>query len=228
MTRRVLICGAGGGLGPVVAQRLAAEGAALVAADLRREPLDALAGELGLPPERWRADAIDMLDEPAVRAWAADVGAVDAVLHLVGGWRGGAGIEESDLADYAWLHDGLVRTLQHVSRAFLPALKASGRGRLAIVSSPMADRPSAGNAAYGAAKAASEAWTLAVADELAAHGGTANVVRVNAILTPRMRTEQPDGDFADFTPAEAIADAFVFLLGDAAAKMNGRRLELRP
>jgi NAD(P)-dependent dehydrogenase (short-subunit alcohol dehydrogenase family) len=228
MDRRVLICGAGGGLGPVVARRLAAEGAALVAADLRREPLDALAADLGLAGERWRADALDMLDERAVQAWAAEVGTVDAVLHLVGGWRGGPGIADSDLADYAWLHDGLVRTLQHVSRAFLPALKASGRGRLVIVSSPMAERPSAGNAAYGAAKAASEAWTLAVADELAAHGGTANVVRVNAILTPRMRAEQPDGDFASFTPAEAIADAFVFLLGDGAAKMNGRRLELRP
>jgi NAD(P)-dependent dehydrogenase (short-subunit alcohol dehydrogenase family) len=228
MDRRVLICGAGGGLGPVVARRLAAEGAALVAADLRQEPLDALAADLGLAGGRWRADALDMLDERAVQAWAAEVGTVDAVLHLVGGWRGGPGIADSDLADYAWLHDGLVRTLQHVSRAFLPALKASGRGRLVIVSSPMAERPSAGNAAYGAAKAASEAWTLAVADELAAHGGTANVVRVNAILTPRMRAEQPDGDFAGFTPAEAIADAFVFLLGDGAAKMNGRRLELRP
>ena len=53
-------------------------------------------------------------------------------------------------------------------------------------------------------------------------------MRVNAILTPRMRAEDPDGDFASFTPAEAIADAFVFLLGDAGAKMNGRRLELRP
>ena len=156
------------------------------------------------------------------------MGEIDAIAHLVGGWRGGDGIVESDLADYAWLHDGLVRTLQHVSRAFLPALKASGRGRLVIVSSPQADRPSATNAAYGATKAASEAWALAVGDELAEHGGTANVIRVNAILMPRMRAEEPGKAFPTFTPAEAIADAIAFLFGDAAAKMNGRRLELRP
>ena len=228
MARRVLVCGATGGLGPVVARRLAAEGAALVAADLRREALDALGAELALPAERWRADVVDLLDEAAVGDWAASVGEIDAIAHLVGGWRGGDGIVESDLADYAWLHDGLVRTLQHVSRAFLPALNASGRGRLVIVSSPQADRPSATNAAYGATKAASEAWALAVGDELAEHGGTANVIRVNAILTPRMRAEEPGKPFPTFTPAEAIADAIAFLFGDAAAKMNGRRLELRP
>ena len=215
MTRRVLICGAGGGLGPVVARRLAAEGAALVAADLRREPLDALAGELGLPAERWRADVVDMLDEAAVRAWAADVGAVDAVLHLVGGWRGGAGVEESDLADYAWLHDGLVRTLQHVSRAFLPALKASGRGRLAIVSSPQAERPSATQRRLrrhqgrlggvdagrrrraGRRTAARPTWCASTRSSRRGCGR-------------RIRT----GTSPSFTPAEAIADAFVFLLGD--------------
>jgi NAD(P)-dependent dehydrogenase (short-subunit alcohol dehydrogenase family) len=228
MARRVLVCGATGGLGPVVVRRLAADGHALVAADLRQEALDTLGAELGLPPERWRADVVDLLDEAAVREWAGAVGEIDAIAHLVGGWRGGDGIVESDLADYEWLHDGLVRTLQHVSRAFLPVLKASGQGRLVIVSSPQADRPAATNAAYGAAKAASEAWTLAVGDELAEHGGTANVIRVNAILTPRMRAEEPDKAFPTFTPAEAIADAIVFLLGDAAARMNGRRLELYP
>jgi hypothetical protein len=43
-----------------------------------------------------------------------------------------------------------------------------------------------------------------------------------------MRAENPDKEFRSFTPAEQIAQAIVFLLGDAAAKMNGKRLSLHP
>jgi len=41
-----------------------------------------------------------------------------------------------------------------------------------------------------------------------------------------MREEDPDGDFAGFTPAEHIAEAIAFLCSDAAAEMNGQRLPL--
>jgi NAD(P)-dependent dehydrogenase (short-subunit alcohol dehydrogenase family) len=154
-------------------------------------------------------------------------GGCDAVVHLVGGWKGGA-FPDFPLEDAQFLHDLLVRTVIHTSRAFLPALKASGRGRFLLVSSPQADGPSADNAAYGAYKAAAEAWTLAVADELAAEGGTANIVRVNAILTPEMRAANPDKSYATFTPAEDLAAALVWLLSPAAAKMRGQRLALHP
>jgi NAD(P)-dependent dehydrogenase (short-subunit alcohol dehydrogenase family) len=228
--RTVVVTGAGGGLGPLVARRLADAGARIVAADVDAARLAPIAAELGLGADRWRADGVDLLDEAATRAWADEVesacGGVDAVLHLVGGWRGGKGIAEADLADWDWLHDGLVRTLQHVSRAFLGALERSGRGRFAIVSSPQAQRPSGTNAAYGAAKAAAEAWTLALAEELGQHGGAANIVVVNAILTPQMREANPEKPYRTFTPAEHIAEALTWLLTDAAERMNGQRLAL--
>ena len=43
-----------------------------------------------------------------------------------------------------------------------------------------------------------------------------------------MREEDPEGDFATFTPTEDLADAIAFLCSDAAAKMNGQRLTLAP
>ena len=54
----------------------------------------------------------------------------------------------------------------------------------------------------------------------------ANIIVVDAILTPRMREESPDQEFPTFTPAEHIADAIAFLCSDAAEKMNGQRLPL--
>jgi NAD(P)-dependent dehydrogenase (short-subunit alcohol dehydrogenase family) len=206
--RRVAVAGAGGTLGPVVCRRLTEAGAQVAATDHDPERLAALGLE--------RAEVVDLLDADATRRWADGLGPVDALLHLVGGWRGGTPIGEADLADWDILHDLLIRTAQHTSRAFLESLRASEHGRFVLVSARAAAHPTSSNAAYAAAKAAAEAWTLALADELKDSGSTANVIVVNAI-----------GDAKpSFTPPEHIAEAIGWLLSDAAAKMNGQRLKL--
>jgi NAD(P)-dependent dehydrogenase (short-subunit alcohol dehydrogenase family) len=224
------IAGIGGGLGPVVAERLAAAGAVVAGADRRQERVDEVGGGLGLSAGRWDGRAVDLLDEGATRAWREALverfGRVDGLLHLVGGWRGGQPLHEAPLADWELLHDLLIRTVQHTTRAFHDALLASGHGRFVLVSAKQAQAPSNSNAAYAAAKAAAEAWTLALADGFADAGATANVVVVEAILTARMRAESPEGDFSSFTAAEHIAEAIAFLCSDAAEEMNGQRLAL--
>jgi len=232
--RVIAVAGAAGGLGPVVCRRLAAAGATLACTDVAAERLDALAAELDLPDTRFEAAAVDLLDEDAARGWADRVvdrfGRVDGLLHLVGGWRGGEPLAETSLADYAWLHDLLVRTLQHATRAFYAPLAASEHGRFVLVSSSQAQHPDGTNASYAAAKAAAEAWTLALADSFGADGSkaTANVVVVNAILTEAMREQNPGATFRTFTPAEHVAEAIAFLCSDAADWMNGKRLPVYP
>jgi NAD(P)-dependent dehydrogenase (short-subunit alcohol dehydrogenase family) len=230
--RVIAIAGVGGGLGPVVAARLAEAGATVAGTDRDQGALDSLASELAIPAERWDGRAVDLLDEDAARAWCAALadrfGRVDALLHLVGGWRGGEPLHEAPLADWDLLHDLLVRTVQHTTRAFHDQLAASEHGRFVLVSAKQAQRPSNANAAYAAAKAAAEAWTLALADGFDETAATANIVVVDAILTPRMRAESPGKEFPAFTPAEHIAEAVAFLCSDAAAKMNGQRLALHP
>jgi NAD(P)-dependent dehydrogenase (short-subunit alcohol dehydrogenase family) len=228
--RVIAIAGVGGGLGPVVAERLAAAGATVAGTDREQEALDRVGTRLGLQQERWDGRVVDLLDEEATRGWCATLverfGGVDALLHLVGGWRGGQPLHEAPLSDWELLHDLLIRTVQHTTRAFHDALVASGHGRFVLVSAKQAQSPSNSNAAYAAAKAAAEAWTLALADGFKESGATANIVVVDAILTPRMREESPEGEFSNFTPAEHIAEAIAFLCSDAAEKMNGQRLPL--
>jgi NAD(P)-dependent dehydrogenase (short-subunit alcohol dehydrogenase family) len=230
--RVIAIAGASGGLGPSVAKRLSAAGATIAGVDRSQEHLDALRAELDLPDDRFDARVVDLLDEQAARQWASDLrerfGSVDALLHLVGGWRGGQPLAEAPLSDYEWLHDLLVRTVQHTTRAFHDALAASEHGRFVLVSSSQAQSPEGTNAAYAAAKAAAESWTLALADSFKDTAATANIIVVNAILTPRMREENPDKPFRTFTSAEQIAEAIAFICSDAAAKMNGKRLSLHP
>ncbi len=228
--RVIAIAGIGGGLGPVVAERLAAAGATVAGTDRDQGRIEEVGVELGLPPERWDGRAVDLLDEEAARGWCASLlerfGRVDGVLHLVGGWRGGAPLHEAPLSDWELLHDLLIRTVQHTSRAFHDALLDSEHGRFVLISAKQAQAPSNSNAAYAAAKAAAEAWTLALADGFAGSAATANIIVVNAILTARMREENPGGDFSSFTTAENIAAAIEFLCSDAAAEMNGQRLLL--
>jgi NAD(P)-dependent dehydrogenase (short-subunit alcohol dehydrogenase family) len=230
--RVIAIAGAAGGLGPTVARRLAEAGATIAATDLSPERLDQLGADLVLSDQRFDGRSIDLLDEDAVRQWAGDLrdrfGHVDGLLHLVGGWRGGDPIAEAPLSDYEWLHDALVRTVQHTTRAFHDPLTASEHGRFVLISSSQAQRPDATNASYAAAKAAAESWTLALADSFKDTAATANVIVVNAILTPAMREKDPDKPFRTFTTAEDIAEAIYFVCSDAAAKMNGKRLSLHP
>lgn len=230
--RVIAIAGAGGGLGPVVAQRLADAGASLALADRSQETADSVAENLGLPHDRVDPRAVDLLDEGAANAWAAAVekrfGGVDGLLHLVGGYRGGEPIQTFDLADYDFLHGLLVRTVQFTTRAFHSALTASDHGRFVIVSAAAAQNPEDTNAAYASAKAAAEAWTLALADSFAGTGATANIIVVNAIETPAMRNQDPDAERPTFTPAEHLADAIAFLCSGSAARMNGQRIELHP
>ncbi|HET9186210.1 MAG TPA: SDR family oxidoreductase [Solirubrobacterales bacterium] len=226
----IAIAGVGGGLGPLVAARLGAAGAIVAGTDRSEDALAQLVRELGLPPERWDGRVVDLLDPEAVSAWCAALadrfGRVDGLVHLVGGWRGGQPLHQAPLEDWDLLHDLLIRTVQHTTRAFHDQLAGSDHGRFVLVSAKQAQAPSNSNAAYAAAKAAAEAWTLALADGFEPGGATANIVVVDAIVTPRMREESPGEAFPTFTPAEHVAEAIAFLCSDAAAEMNGQRLPL--
>jgi NAD(P)-dependent dehydrogenase (short-subunit alcohol dehydrogenase family) len=226
--RVIAVAGAGGNLGPTVVRRLAAAGATLALGGRHRAPLEALAEDVGAEAD---AAEVDLLDAASTRAWAEGIaerrGRVDGLVHLVGGYRGGAAIEEASLEDWTALEPLLIRTLQNATQAFAPLLLDSGRGRFVLVSAGQAQAPTHTNAVYAAAKAAAETWTLALADRFKGSGATSNIIVVGSIVTPEMRSESPEKGFSKGTPAESIADALVFLCSDGAASMNGKRLDLR-
>ncbi len=232
--RIVAIAGAAGGLGPAVAARLGEAGASLALTDVDARKLAGVVDQLSLPEERVDATTVDLLDADSARQWADRLetrfGRTDALVHLVGGWKGGDPLATTPLADYEFLHDLLVETVQHATRAFYDALAESPHGRFVLVSSAQAQDPDGTNASYAATKAAAESWTLALADSFRAaeSAATANIVVVNAILTPQMREDNPDKAYKTFTPTEDIAEAIAFTLSDQASRMNGKRLPLHP
>jgi NADP-dependent 3-hydroxy acid dehydrogenase YdfG len=238
----VVVTGAGGPAGTAMVQALVAAGVAVVGVDVHQDRLDAVAATLGDDVSRFTGAVVDLLDAERVRTWADDVAAshpsgearVDGVVYLVGGWRGGARFTDNTVEDAALLHDLLVRTLQHVSLAFHDHLLASPRSEFVIVSALGAAKPTAGNAAYAASKAAAEAWTAALADSFAkeqkgsAPTAAATTLVVKALVHDALRAADPDKTFPGYTDVRDLAAETVALWSVDAAAANGDRKVLVP
>lgn len=165
--------------------------------------------------------------------------AVDGVIHLVGGWRGAKGITDQSDEDWEFLERGAITTLRNVTRVFYDDLAASDTGRFAMVSSTAVARPTAGGASYVAAKAAAEAWTLAVADgfhrdqsgrkqDPVDQHSAAVIFVVKALVDAAMQAKSPERAFPGFTDVDELAAAAVALFSSPAAELNGRRQLLGP
>ena len=234
----VAVAGAAGPAGRATLLRLAEAGATVVASDADAarlaEAVDAARYAHG--GATVTGDTVDLLDLEAARAWAdrteKEFGRIDGLVHLVGGWRGSASFAETDLGDWDVLEDLLIRTVQHTSLAFQDGLQRSGNGRYLLISAAGASKPTAGNAAYAAAKAAAEAWTLALGDAFRKAGGdeglraAAAILVVKALVHDAMRAERPSAKFAGFTDVKELAEAIAGVWERPAEEVNGNRLWL--
>jgi 3-oxoacyl-[acyl-carrier protein] reductase len=239
----VIVTGATGSAGRAVCRELLVDGKTVIAVGHDADRLAVLGTALtGLHTYQ-----VDLADSSAVREFVADVrdahGRVDGLIHLVGGWRGGATFAANTDADWAFLSGGLIDTLRHLTLELHQEIAQSPTGRVAIVSSTAVSTPTAGNANYVAAKAAAEVWMLALADAFkptaepdAAPGGEAPpaapptaaavILAVKAFVDGAMRAEAPTRKFPGFTDVNDLAWAVVEMFAQDAAALNGRRIVL--
>jgi len=232
-TARVLVTGGSGASGIAVARALASAGHAVGAVGSDAARIRAAAAKAGDGVIPFVCD-LAVLDN--VRKLRDDVGAalgpVDAVIHLVGGWRGAKGIADQSDEDWEFLERGAVTTLRNVSRVFFDDIAASTSGRFAMVSSTALEKPAAAVASYVAAKAAAEAWTMAMADGFRraseAGGGeaAATVLVVKALVDDELRRAHPERKFPGATDVADLAAAVVRLFGTPSTELNGARLRL--
>ncbi|MET9433301.1 SDR family NAD(P)-dependent oxidoreductase [Streptomyces sp. NPDC006551] len=236
----IAVAGAAGPAGRAALMRLAEAGAIVVASDADparlAEAVDAARYAHG--GATVVGDTVDLLDVGAAREWAdkteKEFGRIDGLVHLVGGWRGSASFAETDLADWGFLEKLLIRTVQSTSLAFHDPLLRSDRGRYVLISAAGASQPTAGNAAYAAAKAAAEAWTLALGDAFRKAGGddgpkaAAAILVIKALVHDAMRAERPNAKFAGFTDVKDLADEIAGVWDRPAQEVNGQRLWLTP
>jgi NAD(P)-dependent dehydrogenase (short-subunit alcohol dehydrogenase family) len=225
----VLVTGATGGLGAVVARRIAAAGARVAITARDRASLEALAGdlarELGTENDRVLVHSADLGEAGQVKGLLDGIakrwGGVDALVNLAGGWKGGKPL--ADVTEQEW--DAVLgmnlRSAFLINRAVLPFMVKRGWGRIINISSKAAESPGPKQSAYNASKAGVIALTASIAAEYRRSGVAANAILPSIIDTPLNRSQMPDADFSRWVKPEEIAAVVLFLLSDEAGSING-------
>ncbi|THD37279.1 MAG: SDR family oxidoreductase [Sphingomonas sp.] len=169
-----LITGGGTGIGAAIARALAAEGAALTLVGRRREPLEAVAAELGTA-----VAVADVTDRAAVdRAVGEARGAHGAVDILIANAGAAQSAPFAKTSAEQWREAMAVNLdgVFHCCQAALPDLLASDAGRIVTIASTAGLQGYAYTAAYTAAKHGAVGLMRALAAEYAGKGLTANAV----------------------------------------------------
>jgi NADP-dependent 3-hydroxy acid dehydrogenase YdfG len=218
----VLVTGGSGASGIAVAGALREAGFPVFTVGSDKTRIEAAAARAGDGVTPLVCDLAGLADVQSLKESLAATGVIiDAVIHLVGGWRGAKGIPDQSDSDWEFLERAAITTLRNVSRVFYADLAASVCGRFAIVSSTAVGKPTAATASYVAAKAAAEAWTMAIAEGLSR-------TEVKALVDAEMRKQHPERTFPGATDVRDLAAAVVGLFSSPAGTLNGQRLLVTP
>lgn len=223
---RILVTGAGKGIGRAVAIHLAGLGAEVIALSRAQSDLDSLTAEIG-----GQGIAVDLEDATAARQAAEAAGQVD---HLVNC----AGITEltpfleTTVEAFDRIMAVNVRAAMVVAQVVARRLVAAGKpGAIVNVGSVASTIGLPDHTSYCASKGAMDSLTMVMARELGPHGIRTNAVLPTVTLTPMavkawsdeakaaaVKARIPLGRFVE--PVE-VAETIAFLLSPKAAMLNG-------
>lgn len=224
--RRVLVTGAGKGIGRATVKRLRDAGADVVALTRSFADLDSLKAETGC-----ETIACDLADPEATRRAAVAAQPVDMLVN-----NAGIAALESFLDTSVATFDEVMAVnarapmivAQEVARDMI---RRGHKGAIVNVSSTAAQIGVADHTAYCASKAALDAITRVMAVELGRYGIRVNSVNPTVTLTPMAAKAWSDPAKADgvlsriplhrFAEPEEVADVILYLLSDRAAMVNG-------
>jgi NAD(P)-dependent dehydrogenase (short-subunit alcohol dehydrogenase family) len=185
--RTALVTGAGSGIGRASAERLAKEGAAVAALDLDAERANATVARIQHAGGRAEPVIADATDSKQVARAIAEIEAsesfcgLDILVNSVAfGPR--KSLADIELDDWHATIDGSLNSYFFCIKAALPALIASGRGKVVNICSITA-HTGYGAPAYTAAKGAILSMTRELAGELAPHRININSVSPGVVET---------------------------------------------
>jgi NAD(P)-dependent dehydrogenase (short-subunit alcohol dehydrogenase family) len=224
--KRVLVTGAGKGIGRVTAKLLAEAGAEVVALSRTAEDLRSLAAEI-----RCETVVCDLADPVATREAARAVQPLDLLVNNAGATQLDAFVDTS-VETFDWLMNVNTKApMIFAQETARDMIRRGAKGAIVNVSSMAAFQGVPEHAAYCATKGALDAMSRVMAVELGPHGIRVNCVNPTVTLTPMaekawseeakaqpMLSRIPMGRFVQ---PEEVAHVILFLLSDRAAMVHG-------
>lgn len=175
---RVLITGAGSGIGRLMALDAASRGAAEVLIwDLSTEAGQRVADEISATGSQARSFTVNVADAKQVAVIAEDTGPVDVLINCAGIVTG-TKLLEADEAAIRRVYDVNTLALYWVTRAFLPGMIERDRGSVVTISSAAGFVGVARQTDYSASKFAAVGFTESLRAELRADGHNVNTLVV--------------------------------------------------
>jgi 2-hydroxycyclohexanecarboxyl-CoA dehydrogenase len=233
--RIAVVTGAGQGIGRGIAEKLAAEGATVVATDINEETAAATAKAIG-----GVAVHTDVTDYGSVEAMAAVVrerfGRIDVLVNNAG-WDVAGAFVDTDPADW----DRIIRInlygVLNTCRVVLPVMIEQGGGSIVNMSSDAGRVGSSGEAVYSAAKGGIIAFSKTIARESARSGINVNVVCPGPTDTPLFASLGGDNPrlresltraipFRRLAEPADIAAAVVFFASPEAGYLTGQTVSV--
>jgi 3-oxoacyl-[acyl-carrier protein] reductase len=231
-----IVTGAASGIGRAIAGVLAAEGAAVLVADVNGDGAESAAASLREAGANARSASVDVASRASTDAMAAavldELGRIDIVAANAGVYPFLA-LDTADDAEWDRVMAVNVKGSLHTLQSCLPAMRSQGYGRVVLTSSitgPVTGQP--GYAAYGASKAAMLGMMRSAALELAGEGITVNAVMPGNVRTPGFATLGPEHQrsmlatipMGRLAEPEEVGWAVRFLASPEAAFITGQTL----
>lgn len=234
--RLAVVTGAGRGIGRAYAERLAADGARLVIADLE-SPDEAAAAVAALGGDEVTAIVCDVADPDSVAALGrrvAELGSADILVHNAGIYPMGP-VDGITFEEWRRVFSVNLDSLFLLTQAFLPHMRQQGWGRIVGVSSAMFHMGAPGSLHYVASKGGVIGFVRALATEVGPDGVTVNAIAPGLIRSPGTSTGLHDelGLFDMVLEHQSIkrtgmpedlAGVLSFLVSDDASYMTGQTL----
>lgn len=232
--KRVVVTGAGSGIGRVTAEAFANEGARVCLIGRRKNKLEETFAGLAEVEGDHRVDAVDLFDAHAVGEFVAHLqeewGGCDVLINNACSLATLKRVHEMDVNHWDSFVSGNLRGLFLLCRGFLPAMKIGGWGRIVNVGSLTSELGSSHYAEYATVKAGMVGLTRNLAVDYSRYGVTVNAIQPGFIATERFEAAAPPKLIESFknatsvkrigTPQE-VADLILFLASDRASYITG-------
>lgn len=224
----VMVTGAIGNLGAVVARAFQKAGGKLALVDRGEDRLNQAFPDLDDSPDYLLVNCADLMEEGAVEAAVAKAikhfGRIDVLVNTVGGFRAGVPLHETPINTWDFLMNLNGRSVFLASQKVIPEMLNQKSGKIVSLAARPGLEGHAGMAAYSASKSAVIRLTESMAAELKNQGVNVNCVIPGTIDTPQNRESNPDVAYSTWVTPESLAEVVLFLSSDAARDVHGAAL----